>query len=190
MVKIKIEKNRDHTKLKELILYIADKFESRGHCGATLLNKMLFFSDFIAYAKYGQSITGEDYFKLENGPAPKYLLEARGELVEEGRAVIKFKSTIKGKLHILIALAEPNLNAFGPEQIAVADFVFDELKDETAGSVSGISHKFYGWQVAKTQEIIPYNSVFLREPVLAEPSKQVRTAVARLIELHGSRPSI
>jgi len=181
---------RDHTKLKELILYIAEKCEGWGNWGATMLNKILFFSDFIAYAKYGESITGEDYFKLPKGPAPKYLVAAREQLERAEDAVVQKKPTLRGIQDRLIPLREPELSYFKAEQIAIVDYVIDELKNENSDSVSGLSHTFYGWQTAKDKEIIPYNTVFLKEPVLREMPSAVRIAIAKLAKKHGSRQAI
>ena len=51
-------------KFKELVIYIAGRCESDPYFGAVKLNKLLFFSDFFAYAKLGNPITGAEYMKL------------------------------------------------------------------------------------------------------------------------------
>lgn len=181
---------RDHTKLKELILYIAGRCEGWGNWGATILNKILFFSDFMAYAKYGEPITDEDYFKLPKGPAPKYLVAAREQLVKSKDAVIQKKPTMRGIQDRLIPLRESELSYFKAEQIAIVDYVISELKNEDSDSVSGLSHTFYGWQTTKDKEIIPYNTVFLKEPTLKEMPKAVRLVIAQLTKKHGSRQTI
>lgn len=49
-----------HKKLRELILYIVRKLPG---VDETTLKKILYYSDFMAYAKTGESITGEVYWK-------------------------------------------------------------------------------------------------------------------------------
>jgi len=177
---------RDHTRLKELIMYIADRCQFRPNYGATMLNKILFFSDFKAYAKFGASITNEDYFKLPWGPAPKYLLEAQEELVKAGRAIVQSRLTTKGPQRRTIPLRDDlDLSVFSPEQISLIDSVIESLRDEDAESVSGLSHKFYGWQITKTEHVIPYATVFLKEPIPTPAPEAVRTTIDRLQKNRG-----
>ncbi len=56
----------DHHKFRELILFIARETKDDRSCGATKLNKILFYSDFRAYEQLGRSITGECYQNLEH----------------------------------------------------------------------------------------------------------------------------
>src|SRR5258708_8149199 len=60
-------------KLRELILLICARSQGDKKFGATKLNKLLFYSDFSAYLSFDKPITGQLYFKLPNGPAPKRL---------------------------------------------------------------------------------------------------------------------
>lgn len=73
----------DDKKLAEAILYISKKSEGDESFGATKLNKLLFYSDFMAFGKLGEPITGQDYQKLEHGPAPRHLLPIQNALVQE-----------------------------------------------------------------------------------------------------------
>ena len=68
-------------KLAELMLYISMKSESDETFGATKLNKLLFYADFIAYLKLKKPITGAEYQCIERGPAPRSLLPIRRKLV-------------------------------------------------------------------------------------------------------------
>src|SRR2546430_17730589 len=61
----------DKEKFKELILYFAQQCADDHSFGATKLNKLLFLTDFTAYARRGAPVTGATYFKLPHGPAPK-----------------------------------------------------------------------------------------------------------------------
>src|SRR4051794_5527864 len=62
----------DEVKLKELILYIAARMEEDDHAGQgrIKLAKLLWLSDFEAYRRIGNSITGARYVADELGPAP------------------------------------------------------------------------------------------------------------------------
>src|SRR3989337_1094906 len=70
----------DEDKFRELIIYVANKCEGDIYFGATKLNKILFYSDFVAYYLHGKPITGAEYKALEWGPVPTILKKIRGEM--------------------------------------------------------------------------------------------------------------
>src|SRR5271157_2942127 len=72
-------------KLAELILYISQRCALDPKFGATKLNKILYFSDFIAYADLGYGITGVEYSHRELGPAPTRLRPIRDHLIKSGQ---------------------------------------------------------------------------------------------------------
>ena len=59
----------DERKPGELIVLIASLSRDDPAFGDVKLNKLLFFSDFLAYTNLGQPITGAEYQKLDFGPA-------------------------------------------------------------------------------------------------------------------------
>ena len=63
----------DDEKLRELILYIANLSQQDRSFSAAKLNNLLFHADFLAYQKFGSSITGQEYLAHPEGPAPKRL---------------------------------------------------------------------------------------------------------------------
>src|SRR5690349_20186889 len=68
-------------RFKELILYICQKCATDPKFGATKLDKLLYFSDFLAYAQLGELITGFEYRRLPNGPAPRRFVSVRDDMV-------------------------------------------------------------------------------------------------------------
>jgi hypothetical protein len=60
----------DEKKLAELIVYVAGNIQDDATGGATKINKIVFYADFAAVRSQGYPITGVEYQKLENGPAP------------------------------------------------------------------------------------------------------------------------
>jgi len=170
--------------LKELIVYIADRLVLHPKFGATKLNKILFFSDFIAYAKLGKSITGEEYQKLPQGPAPKYLVPVRNAM--DSKDIICFqRETFSGTQHRIAPLRPPKLEKFTPEQISIIDQVIDALKDKDADEVSELSHDFVGWKIVKDGEEIPYETVFLRDPRDIKITQKDREIALKLAQKHG-----
>lgn len=161
----------DEEKFKELILYVAAKYECEDFFGATKLNKLLFYSDFLAYKTLGRPITGAEYVALEFGPAPKRLLPVQDELVKSGDIAIE-RRTLQRRI---IALRDPDLSEFSASEIAVVDQVIEALKDADAKQVSELSHAFLGWKAARAEGqatgqmvAIPYATVFVSNKALDE----------------------
>lgn len=170
------EKKFDEKKFKELILYVATKCESNAYYGATKLNKILFFSDFIAHDLNGGSITGADYFALEYGPAPRLLKPVQEEMRKKGEIAIEQRT----KQVRTIALREPKLNSFSASEIAIVDEVIKALCKQDANEVSLMSHGFLGWKAAWVEHLetkknisIPYDTVFVSNPPMDEFEKTI-----------------
>jgi hypothetical protein len=156
-------------KLAELILYISSKCANDIYFGATKLNKILYFSDFLAYGNWGRSITGAEYQNLPNGPAPRHLkpvrdvLELRKELAVQP---VRFSS---GKVqHRTIPLREPDLSLFSGQDIALVDEIIKILSDMDAQGASALSHRMVGWKMTTAGETIPYQTIFLSNEPLSE----------------------
>jgi hypothetical protein len=159
-------------KFRELLVYVAGKCANAPLFGATKLNKILFYADFLAYEAFGEAITGAEYIALEFGPAPKRYLSIQREM-EQDRSLVLSPAQFNQKR--LIALREADLSQFSAGEISLVDTVIESLRDETAKSVSDMSHAFLGWQAARAEynitgqvAAIPYDSVFLAKPDLDE----------------------
>ena len=173
--------HEEHAKLKELILYIANKLVEHPKFGATKLNKILFYSDFIAYAKLGKPITGEKYFKLDNGPVPKSLVQVREELETSNDIVYYVKETLRGAQKRIAPKRSADLSKFTPEEISIIDYVIELLRDKDAEEVRDISHYFMGWRIVKDREDIPYETVFISDPkniVITDRHKEIARKLA------------
>ncbi len=143
-------------KFKELILYICERSEGDAPFGATKLNKLLFFSDFLSYRRFGRSITGHTYQRLRNGPAPRALKPIMQRLEEE-HAVAQANRDYHGREQKrTLALREPNLDIFHAREIALVDDFINEFWGMNATQISELSHEFRGWQLAEDGEDIPY----------------------------------
>lgn len=164
----------EEKKLAELMLYIALKCETHSLFGAVKLNKILFFSDFAAYARYGKAITGADYRRLELGPAPKRLVPVREKLEADKAAFLRTTPTYDGlEQKRLIALREPDLSLFSAAEIAIVDSVISDLCHQSANEVSDKSHEHPGWALAADGESIPYEAALLPEFPLPLTAKEI-----------------
>ena len=168
-------------KLRELIIHISVKCADDTYYSATKLNKVLFYSDFLAYKLYGEPITGADYFALPHGPVPRRLLPIRSEMEKAGDIAIQ-----RYTQHRVVALRDPEYDIFAAREIALVDKVIDILRDRDAREVSEITHLFLGWRAAmaegeQTDEhvSIPYQTVFVQDPIMDEYEKAYAVELAK-----------
>jgi len=149
--------NYDEQKFAELVVYICSRCQFDRSFGATKLNKYLFYSDFGAYQRLGSPITGAEYQRLPNGPAPRKMLPTRDQLVRDG--ALKQTRVDAGAGYSedrLIPLRPPVLSSFTADEIAIVDEVIDTYRDYRAVDLSLHSHRHDGWRLAADSETIPY----------------------------------
>ena len=157
---INISVERQAQRFRELIIYVSKASEQDKFFGAVKLNKILYYSDFRAFERFGAPLTGVTYFKLPQGPAPKPLLLFRNALVEEG--AIRIDRVPIGSLmqDRTIALRPAVLSHFSVDELILVDQVIEELWLQTATEVSDASHDLK-WRVLGLRDQLPYEFAFL-----------------------------
>jgi hypothetical protein len=166
-------------KLKELILFIAANSETDVDFGATKLNKILYYSDFLAYRIWGQSITGEEYRRLAHGPVPVRLVQAREELRDAGSCALQYRDRFGMSQQRVIALRAADLGDFSGREIALVQEVIRALDGASGREVSELTHQLPGWKAARDREVIPYETVFVSDrPLSAEEKAYAKTITA------------
>ena len=175
----------DEEKFRELVLYIATQCAEHPFFGATKLNKILFFSDIIAYDQLGAPITGAEYVALEYGPGPRRWLPIQEDMRLSGEIDI----LQSGSQQRVVALRPPDLERFSPDERRIVDSVISALKYRDAESVTSLSHRFLGWQAARTEflasgvaTVIPYETAHVSNRPLTQAEAQEGKALA---EQHG-----
>lgn len=173
----------DERKLAELILYISQKCANDPTFGATKLNKILCYSDFLFYAYNDRGITNVEYQKLPNGPAPRRLIPVRDKLIKNGDLGIQEVPLKNGQTQKrTVNLRNPNLDLFTGTEIAIVDRMIESMQGVTAEDVSEMSHSLVGWMAVDEGETIPYNTIYFANPPLSEAE------IHRARELKASKP--
>jgi hypothetical protein len=149
-------------KFKELMLYAAEKSVEDDAFGATKLNKILFFSDFLHFGLAGGSITGATYKRKANGPVPTQLPAMAREIEQAHYGHFVERPYFNLKQRRLVADRRANPLIFLDEERDLIDDVIKSLGSSSAADVSDLSHiRSRAWQVAEEGEVIPYTAVFL-----------------------------
>jgi hypothetical protein len=157
-------------KLKELILYIAARSADDSNFGAVKLNKLLYYCDFRAYQELGTPITGVQYVRRQEGPAPRRLLPVR-RAMEEGNEILLWKKPLPGQYNPqdrVVPRREANLDLFSSREVALIDSVIQECWSKTGTQLSEETHQVVGWRLATEGEEIPYETAFIESIKPAE----------------------
>lgn len=162
----------DDKKLGELMLYIACKSLNDPKFGATKLNKLLFYSEFAVYRDFGDSITGHEYVRRQNGPAPRRFLPVRNRLLQTQQAKLERVEFMGKYQERLVNLRLPDLSQFHAEEIDTVDQVIEHFKDFDGTEISEHSHQFIGWKLAEDGEVIPYEVALVETRRLSDAERE------------------
>lgn len=158
----------DEKKFGEVLLYVAKCLEDDSAGGALKVNKALFNADFGHMRAYGYPITGAEYQKLPRGPAPRRLVPVRSRLIETGSAELRDETYLGFRLQRLVPLRDPNVSLLTATEKEMLDQAIEAMRGLTGSQVSELSHVEPGWQMVEDNETIPYETAFLRSPVVTE----------------------
>ena len=174
---IPVERGRE--RFRELIVYISGKCERDASFGATKLNKVLFYSDFEAFRRFGRPLTGLPYFRLRNGPAPKWLVTIRRDLIREGAIILEQEVVGSGYVQDRTIAQRPAfLDLFTQSELALVDSIIEQLWAKSAGAVSKESHGV-AWATRHDLEPIPYEAAFLSDDKLTADEQSRFTQLGR-----------
>ena len=162
----------DQRKFSELVIYIASKSESDPRFGAVKLNKILYYADFNAYRILGHSITGAEYRKLNEGPAPREMLCIRKTMLDAQSIKVEFRQYFNGVQQRVVALREPDISIFSTDEIGIVDETISVLWNMSARQASDLSHTEIGWKVARPGETIPYQTAWLSSDPIPQEAEE------------------
>lgn len=146
-------------KFKALTHFIVHKCrDNPSRLGATRLNKALWFADTYAYAKYGNSITGDSYVKRQNGPVPKHILRTVEELKSDGSIIVQ-EPEFQYDARKFISLVAPNDDVLSAEDKEIAGIAVDLMCEASTTDISESTHDIV-WHAAAMGEEIPMYAIF------------------------------
>lgn len=160
------------SKMEEVYLYIIKNSQSNVNFGATLFNKILYFSDFDFYEQYRTSITGDSYVRSSHGPTANSFRNVIGTLKQ--KKLVKELRIYRSKDHIqtrFILTEEFEPIRLSKEELSELDRNMARLGGMTAQQVSEYSHQDMPYKATKDNEEIDYDLVFYRNPVYAVTSQ-------------------
>jgi hypothetical protein len=168
-------------KLEEAVHYICSTCKEEDRLGAVKLNKILYYSDMLHYAKTGSSITGATYAKRQRGPVPKQVLPAMENLRHQGRLDWQNIPMFEAAKREFYAHGDTNLHIFPADETKQIDAMIRFVCDQSAEEVSEFSHTVV-WNAADLGEELPYDTFLVS--YLHEPDEaRLQQAADRLSEI-------
>jgi hypothetical protein len=165
-------------RLRELMLHIAELSHGDPRFGLTKLNKILFYCDFMAFGKFGKSITGTSYEKLQFGPVPSNVESVRRQMRQDDDIYLDSVGYGTFATTRIVARRSADLNLFSGPEVALVDRIVDEFSDLTGSQLRDLSHG-RAWQAVEMFEAIPYETVFVSdEPYTEEDIARAHELIA------------
>jgi hypothetical protein len=171
-------------KLRELILLISEWSQADPKFGAIKLNKLLFHADFSAFLTYGQPITGQEYFKLPQGPAPRRLKAITEAMKKTGEFAWQEISYFGHTQKKPIALRAADVSKFSGTDVSLVRQTVEKFWKMSATEISDQSHLFLGWKAAHLQETIPYTTALVSRRTPTDHERKRGLALQGLAEKH------
>jgi transcriptional regulator with XRE-family HTH domain len=152
----------NESKFKEVLLYILERVGAKSNVGLTVLYKLMYFSDFDFYEKYGRHLTGANYRKIEHGPAPTSFDNIVSQMIDGGE-ITKVVADYHGKAQKrYLPLRRADVSSLSGTEVQVIDAVLSRHSDKNATEISEYSHGDAPWQKAKMGELLDYQDVSSR----------------------------
>jgi uncharacterized phage-associated protein len=150
---------------KKLLHYVCDKTSEQPELlGSTKLNKVLWYTDLLAFVNHGTTITEEKYLKRQFGPVPANILSSIETLVTEDKIEVteaNFHSYVQKRY---VSKSEAETEFMSKEQHELVDDVIELIcNNHTASSISELSHNDI-WEMANDGEEIPMFTAFTIKP--------------------------
>lgn len=145
-------KKFDLEKLYNSILYFCN-----GGVLKTVLNKLLFYADFLHFKEYTISITGAKYAHVPFGPAPDNYAHYFAALVDDKMLTIDeipYDTNVTGEKYT--ARMSPDLSIFSETELKLLSTVKEHFKNITATAITHISHNEMGYKKTTNGELISY----------------------------------
>ena len=150
-------------RLCQMIIHVSARCANMPRFGLIKLNKILWKSDFDAFAARGKPVTGRAYQRLALGPAPREMKPVHREMMEEGLItleVVDFGDGIKEQR--TIPLVPADLSLFSPEDIEFVERSIRYYWDLTGMETNDDSHGA-AWLTRHNGDPMPYEAALLSD---------------------------
>lgn len=147
-------------KMSNMIMFFAEKLNPT----ETMLNKLLFYSDFYNYKKTAYSISGSNYMAHNYGPVPVRFCGIFDYAATKGfiyMNVEDYGNGYWGKCFYKCKERDFNSELFSEEELESLNYIVAKFKGFTATNIMKVSHEEKAWiENEKDKDLIDYNYSF------------------------------
>ena len=129
------------SKLKNIILFFIEKYDG---VFFTMMNKLLFYTDFYCYRMTCKGMSGLVYRAIKRGPVPVRWDRIYSFYDDIQQEIVHFDSGIEGTK--LTSSLSPDITEFSEEELKVLETIYQRFKSENSSKISDISHNEDAWQ--------------------------------------------
>ena len=184
-VTYRVELSGGQRRLKEAILYVAQKSQPMKFFGRVKLNKIIWRADFRSFYERRQPVTGRAYQKLQWGPALTEMMPIMNDLLREGLLIEEPQSRGGKKEFRPVAKADPVLRLFSAEDLEFLDESLHHYWDKTGSEASDESHGV-AWKSRNIGDAIPYEAAYFEDKALPKAALQRLAERARKLQLRSA----
>lgn len=142
-------------RLKNTLLHILEKC---GDVWYTKMNKLLFYTDFLAYREHGMAISGLSYRAIRFGPVPERWDKVYSEFPEIEQ---EFRQAGDFIGNVLKSTIPADTSLFTKEEMEILDTVCSRFGSSSSREISRMSHDEHAWQDYYQQSgTIPFEAAF------------------------------
>jgi uncharacterized phage-associated protein len=156
-------KKINEQKYRNAILFFAHRIQN-GTLGKLKLMKLLYYLDFDFFEKYGQSVTGDEYLRFENGPVPRMAEKVLKEMAGKDIKISKRKVAdgYKDQIHIE-ALVDFDVNVFSREELLLLEELASKWERFSGTEMKNATHGEAPWIATEPDGVIDYNLSYYRD---------------------------
>ncbi|ARN57056.1 type II TA system antitoxin MqsA family protein [Sedimentisphaera salicampi] len=150
-------RNFSYERFSKAVIFLCSEM---GEVCTTVLNKLLFYADFICFAKSTVSLTGSAYRRLIFGPVPSDYDGAFSRMVDDKlikSEEVEFDNGICGFYFSTSESSEDLKSVFSKSEIKVLEFIANKFKGMKAKDISDLSHKEDAWLHTNDRDLITYD---------------------------------
>lgn len=131
---------------------------NNSYLGIMKLNKLFYYLDFISYRDTGQSVTGETYLHLPQGPFAKTLDKAILNEAENNGWIDRdvAQSKTYGERNTFTALKEADTSAFSEYETGLLAKICAEFKDWSTAQMVAQTHMEAPWVFSSANAELNY----------------------------------
>jgi len=145
----------NQAKYENAILYFVQHCNNQ-YLGATKLNKLLYYLDFLNYRDRGKSVTGDEYYHMQYGPIPSSVETVMSALCESEKIKVTgepFKETMR---KIYKAEEKPDVTVFSKEEQELLVAICKEFKECSIDTIVAQTHLEAPWFYSMPHDKIDY----------------------------------